>query len=154
MIPEEAQKYIGRVDAPYIREVEKGAIRRYVDAVGNDNPLYQDEDYARKTRYGGLISPPGFFGWPVKTEPQSESVLAAMAAVEKAGFTRLLDGGIVYDFFRPIRAGDRLIVYMKVRDITERQTKGGSMIVMELEANYLDEKGDLVARSCQTLIRR
>ncbi len=43
---------------------------------------------------------------------------------------------------------------MKVKDITERQTKGGSMIVMELESNYLNENGDLVARSCQTLIRR
>jgi acyl dehydratase len=154
MIPEEAKRLIGKVDPPYVREVEGGAVRRYADAVGNGNPLYRDEEYAKKTRYGGLIAPPGFFGWPVKTEPQSESVLAAMAAVEKAGYHRLLDGGIVYDFFRPVRAGDRLIVYMKVRDIVERESKGGSMIVMELEANYLDEKGDLVARSCQTLIRR
>ena len=43
---------------------------------------------------------------------------------------------------------------MKVKDIMERESKGGAMIVMELEANYLDGKGDLVARSCQTLIRR
>lgn len=154
MIPEEARKYIGRVDPPYVREVEGGAVRRYADAVGNDNPLYHDEDYAKKTRYGGIISPPGFFGWPVHTEPSSESVLAAMAAVEKAGFPRLLDGGIVYDFFRPVRPGDKLIVYMKVKDITERETKGGVMIVMELEANYLNENGDPIARSCQTLIRR
>jgi acyl dehydratase len=154
MIPEEAKTLIGKVDPPYVREVEKGAIRRYADAVGNDNPLYHDEDYARKTRYGGTISPPGFFGWAVKTEPQSEAVLAAMAAVEKAGYKRLLDGGIVYDFLRPVRPGDKLIVYMKVKDVTERQSKSGTMIVMELEANYLDEKGDLVARSCQTLIRR
>lgn len=154
MIPEEAKKYIGRVDAPYVREVEKGAVRRYADAVGNENPLYRDEEYARKTRYGGLISPPGFFGWPVHSEPASESVLAAMAAVEKAGYHRLLDGGIVYDFFRPVRPGDKLIVYMKVKDITERESKGGAMIVMELEANYLSEDGDPVARSCQTLIRR
>lgn len=154
MIPEEAQKFIGRVDAPYVREVEKGAIMRYVDAVGNDNPLYRNEDYARKTRYGSLISPPGFFGWPVHTEPASESVIAAMAAIEKAGFPRLLDGGIVYDFVRPVRAGDKLIVYMRVKDITERQTKSGSMMVMELESNYLNENGDLVAKSVQTLIRR
>ncbi len=154
MIPEEAKNFIGKVDPPYVREVEKGAIRRYVDAVGNDNPLYHNEDYARKTRYGSLISPPGFFGWPVHTEPSSESVLGAMAAVEKAGFHRLLDGGIVYDFVRPVRAGDKLIVYMKVKDITERQSKSGSMIVMELESNYLNENGNLVARSCQTLIRR
>jgi len=154
MVPEEAKRLIGKVDPPYVREVEGGAVRRYADAVGNGNPLYQDEEYAKKARYGGLIAPPGFFGWPVKTEPQSESVLAAMAAVEKAGYHRLLDGGIVYDFFRPVRVGDRLIVYMKVRDIVERESKGGTMIVMELEANYLDEKGDLVARSCQTLIRR
>ena len=154
MVPEEAKRLIGKVDPPYVREVEGGAVRRYADAVGNGNPLYQDEEYAKKARYGGLIAPPGFFGWPVKTEPQSESVLAAMAAVEKAGYHRILDGGIVYDFFRPVRVGDRLIVYMKVRDIVERESKGGTMIVMELEANYLDEKGDLVARSCQTLIRR
>jgi|WetSurMetagenome_2_1015567.scaffolds.fasta_scaffold1155337_1 acyl dehydratase len=154
MIPEEARRLIGKVDPPYVREVEGGAVRRYADAVGNGNPLYQDEDCAKKTRYGGLIAPPGFFGWPVKTEPQSESVLAAMAAVEKAGYHRLLDGGIVYDFLRPVRVGDRLIVYMKVKDIVERESKGGTMIVMELEANYLNEKGDLVARSCQTLIRR
>lgn len=154
MIPEEARSLIGKVDPPYVREVEGGAVRRYADAVGNGNPLYQDVEYAKKTRHGGLIAPPGFFGWPVKTEPQSESVLAAMVAVEKAGYHRLLDGGIVYDFFRPVRVGERLIVYMKVRDIVERQTKGGTMIVMELEANYMDEKGDLVARSCQTLIRR
>ena len=154
MIPEEARNFIGRVDPPYVREVERGAVMRYADAVGNDNPLYHDEDYARKTRYGSIIAPPGFFGWPVHTEPSSESVLAAMAAIEKAGFSRLLDGGIVYDFVRPVRTGDKLIVYMKVKDITERQTKGGSMIVMELESNYLNENGDLVARSCQTLIRR
>ncbi len=154
MIPEEARSLIGKVDPPYVREVEGGAVRRYADAVGNGNPLYQDEAYARKTRHGGLTAPPGFFGWPVKTEPQSESVLAAMAAVDRAGYHRLLDGGIVYDFFRPVRVGERLIVYMKVKDIVERESKGGAMIVMELEANYLDENGDPVARSCQTLIRR
>ena len=57
---------------------------------------------------------------PARLAAVAAALLAAMAAVEKAGFTRLLDGGIVYDFVRPVRAGDKLIVYMKVKDIMER----------------------------------
>ena len=34
------------------------AIHRYCRAVGETNPLYFDEAYARKTRWGGLIAPP------------------------------------------------------------------------------------------------
>ncbi len=34
------------------------AIELYCAAVGEDHPLYFDEDYARTTPYGGLIAPP------------------------------------------------------------------------------------------------
>ncbi len=46
MVPDELKQHIGKIDPPHVREVERGAIRRYADAVGNGNPLYFDEEYA------------------------------------------------------------------------------------------------------------
>ena len=34
------------------------AIRKYCQAVGDLHPLYLDEDFAKKSPYGGLIAPP------------------------------------------------------------------------------------------------
>ena len=158
MIPEEAKRFIGRADPPIIRHVEKGAIRRYAEAVGNDNPLYYDEDYAKKSPYGSIIAPPGFFGWPTKT-PSSSTGLAEIvgelqAALAKGGFPRILDGGISYDFFLPIRAGDTLIASPKVTGLTEKEGKSGNMIICNFETTYVNQNGDIVAKSYQTFIAR
>jgi len=158
MIPEEAKQFIGRTDPPLIRHVEKGAIRRYAEAVGNDNPLYCDEEYSRKSRYGTIISPPGFWGWPTKT-PSSATGLAEIvgelrAALARGGFPRILDGGISYDFFLPVRAGDILIATPKVTGLSEKEGKSGNMIICNFETTYVNQNGDLVARARQTFIAR
>lgn len=46
MIPDEVVAFIGKVVPPVLREVEAGAIRRYADAIGNDNPPHSDREYA------------------------------------------------------------------------------------------------------------
>ncbi|MFC1885961.1 MaoC family dehydratase [Thermodesulfobacteriota bacterium] len=38
--------------------ITKELIQRYAKAIGDENPLYFDEAYAQKTRFGGLIAPP------------------------------------------------------------------------------------------------
>ena len=158
MIPEEAKQLVGRTDPPIIRHVEKGAIRRYAEAVGNDNPLYQDDEYARRSLYGSIIAPPGFFGWPTKT-PCSCTGLADIvgelqAALARGGFPRILDGGIAYDFFLPVRAGDILIASPKVTGLSEKEGKGGTMIICNFETTYTNQNGDLVAKANQTFIAR
>lgn len=45
-----------RPTIPYLLTLE--AIQKYCRSVGDLNPLYFDEDFARKSRYGGLIAPP------------------------------------------------------------------------------------------------
>ena len=55
MIPKEALEYLGRMDPPEVMEVEKGSIRRYADAVGNDNPLYSDEEHVRAITASGSL---------------------------------------------------------------------------------------------------
>ena len=154
MVPEELKQYIGKVDPPHVREVEKGAIRRYAEAVGNDNPLYSDEEYAKKSRYGSIIATPGFFGWSVKPVSSSEGIVGLMTALINGGFYRILDGGISYEFYLPVRAGDTLVASPKVKDVTSKEGKTGTMILCHFETTYLNQNGDMVAKAYQTLIGR
>ena len=154
MIPEEAKQYIGRVDPPRVLAVEKGAIKRYAEAVGDDNPLYRDEEYASKSRYSGIIAPPGFFGWAIGGIPGGQGMGGVMTALVSAGFGRLLDGGMAYEFYKPVCAGDTLVASPMVKERTEKEGKSGTMIVYVTETTYLNQKGELVARSYHSLICR
>ena len=60
VISEEMKKMIGVEAEPIVLEVEKGHIRRFAQAVGDPNPLWQDKAYASKARYGNIIAPPTF----------------------------------------------------------------------------------------------
>ncbi len=154
MVPDELKQHIGKIDPPHVREVERGAIRRYADAVGNDNPLYFDEEYASESRYGTIIAPPGFFGWSMQSVPSSEGIIGLMTAMINAGYYRILDGGMSYEFFLPVREGDIMIASPKVKDVTAKEGKSGTMMICDFETSYFNQNGDLVAKAYQTLIGR
>lgn len=160
MIPEEAAKLIGKADAPVVFEVEKGAIKRYADAVDDRNPLYWDEEYARNSRYGSIIAPPGFFGWPLKWTgagplfvPDSVGNLT-LEAMSKAGYPYILDGGAELEFMVPVRAGDILIGSSKLSDIYERESKGTKMVFCILENIFTNQNGAAAFKVRQTIICR
>lgn len=158
MLPEEVAKLIGKVGDTAILEVEKGAIKKLADAVGDSNPLYWDDEYARASRYGATIAPPGFFGWPVKWKGNMPLLLPlrreVVDTIANAGYSRILDAGIEYDFFHPVYAGDILAAVPKVISITERETKGGKMLFSVIEITYLNRNADVVAKARQTLAHR
>ena len=156
MVLEELRQYLGKQGPAMVFEVEKGAIKRYAQAIGDDNPLYWDEEYARNSRYGSIIAPPGFFGWAARPIVHEEEVMGeAIMAVAKAGYARLLDGGIEYEFHRPVRAGDTLVATAKIADFYERVSKSGEkMILTVFESTYLNQNGDLVVKARHTLIGR
>jgi acyl dehydratase len=154
MIPEVAMKFQGKVATPMILEVEKGAIKKYADAVGDENGLFWDEEYGRNSRYGSIVAPPGFFGWPLKwkgtfvlmTELRNEF----MKALAVEGYIRFLDAGIEYEFISPIRAGDTLTASLEIESVTGQETKAGTRIVCVNKTSYYNQFGALVAIARQT----
>jgi acyl dehydratase len=158
MIPDEVSEFIGRSEPPHVRVVERGDIRRYADAVGNDNPIYHDAEHANRTRYGGIIAPPGFFGWPMKPAAASTGlppiVADLQAVLARAGYPRILDGGVSYEFFLPVRAGDVLVVSPRIKEVTTKEGKSGQMMICSMETTYLNQNGDMVARAYQNFIAR
>ncbi len=154
MLAEELSKFVGKASQVRVFEVEKGSIRRFAEAVGEANPLYRNEEHARASAYGGIIAPPGFFGWPARPTGEAtlvdESYLELMAALTAQGYSRVLDGGIEYDFFAPVRAGDTLAASTVIKDIRERS----GIAFVRTETTYVNQRGDTVATALQTVIHR
>jgi len=147
IMTEEAAELIGRQSEPVIIEVERGAIKRYAQAIEDPNPLYNDVEYARKSRYGELICPPGFTGWPVKPRDRSQASLPAQV-MEKTGRSTMIDNGGEIEFILPIRAGDTITSVNRVNDIYEEVGRSGNRLLLGLfETTYVNQNGDIAARS-------
>jgi acyl dehydratase len=141
VITQEMRDAIGVESEPVIHEVEKGAIIKFAEAIGDSNPLFNDEEAARKTRYGGLLAPPTFLRsmMPGPTGVTVESTYVAR-----------LDGGSEWEYFEPVRPGDRIAVTMKITDIYERQGRAGNMLFTVREFRYANQFGRVVAQQRST----
>jgi acyl dehydratase len=60
VITEEIRNAVGMQFGPYTYEVEKGAVKPVAEAIEDTNPLWQDEEYARRSSYAGIIASPTF----------------------------------------------------------------------------------------------
>lgn len=138
VITEEMRSRIGIPTEPWIVECERGAIARYADAIGDPNPVYRDEDYARESPFGGIVAPPIFLGWPVS---QGESARVS------SPFFRHVTGGVEVIYERPIRAGEKLVATARLADLYEKtgRTGVGRMLFQILETTFRDLSGKVVA---------
>ena len=65
-----------------------------------------------------------------------------------------LNGGNEYEFFEPIRAGDVLTARPKLSKLAEKpRDDGGVMLVLDLEAEFNNQRGEKVLAARQTLLR-
>ncbi|MDD5093978.1 MAG: MaoC family dehydratase N-terminal domain-containing protein [Dehalococcoidia bacterium] len=158
MTSEAIKSFIGRTGELKIFEVEKGAIKRYADSVGETNLLYWDDEFAKNSKYGAIIAPPGFFGWPTSWTGampfQDEIMVDLMEALAKEGYPRILDGGIDYEFYMPIRAGDTLATISKVAEINEKESKTGKMYLSSIDTTFTNQNGSLVAKARKNFFAR
>lgn len=151
LITDELRALIGVPSETIVFKVEEGAIQRYAQAIGDPNPLFNDPDYARKTRHGRLLAPPGFTGWPVKVARAREKLFDSL--LKAGGPARILDGGVEFEFAEPIGAGDVLTATLRIASITERETRLGKTMFTTAETTLLDRKGNVVLKSRSTLIQ-
>ena len=135
---------VGIEGPPMILEVEKGAIRKFAEAVGDSNPLWIDEEMSQTSSVGGVVAMPTFLRSMRPERPQLPFGLP---------FQRLLDAGSEWEYFQPVRPGDRITAVSKLTDISERSGKLGTMIFMIVIISYTNQFGQVVATQQSTHIR-
>ena len=114
--------------------VEAGHVRRFAEAIGDANPRWRTE------------APPTFL---VALAPVS----IHLAEAEEYG-KGWLNGGNRFEYFAPVKVGDRITATGRVKDVYEKSGSSGKMLFIVFEAEYVNEQGQTVARLMQTAIRR
>ena len=141
---------VGTEIPPLAKVATTRMLVQWAGATGDFNPLHYDEEFASKTKYGRLMAPPGFTGWPVKASRLSDRLLESL--LEAGAPSRLLDGGVEFEFIEPIGAGDVLTATTKIANITERETRLGKTMFTTLETTFVNQKGKVALKSRSTFI--
>jgi len=140
------QSAIGRSGAAVVLPVERGHVRRFAEATGDDDPIYRDEAAARAAGYARIPAPPTF-------------AIALRAPDPRVGldvdFTKLLHGEQTLRYERALAVGDELTVQATIVEAYAKAGKAGVMDFMVVETVGRDRDGAQVfaARSL-TVIRR
>lgn len=156
---EDLRKQLGKEGPPVTVEIEKGMIRRFVHAVDDPNPLWRDEEYARKTKYGNIIAPPyllcTLMALIPPTDPKAPpgSMAPMIPDMEfPKNLKGILDGGGEWELYKPLKVGDVITSRTKLANIYERGGKMGKMYFYVTETNIVNHHNEQVAKATGTVI--
>jgi hypothetical protein len=175
-LTDEIRAYIGvETDLlPAFDPVERGAVRRFAQAIMDLDPAFIGEGEGA-ARFGGAVAPPLFALTQHRPPFDSPDQLSERAGDPDFDGTRtetapagartslpplplgplsLLNGGSEIELYRYLRHGETIATRSRYADIYERQTSKGLMLFVIVDIDYLDADGQLVARVRRTTIRR
>jgi len=148
------QQYVGVEAPPHSIQIERELVQRYVDAVQDQNPLWTDADYARSTRWQGTIVPPYIFCalMMITGYSQESGVIPLPAPNVPLPRRNVLEGEETWEFFAPLRCGDVVTSRVRLSDVKVREGRLGEMFIMTYEAESVNQRGELIARSSNTIV--
>ncbi|MEE8409720.1 MAG: MaoC family dehydratase N-terminal domain-containing protein [Myxococcota bacterium] len=143
-IPSKQKQMIGKATKPQKFEVEKGQVRRFAAAIGEENPIHLDEKAAKAAGYSGLVAPPTFIAALSAVDPLLEEVgldpQGTMHAEEE------------YEYFRPICSGDEISVVHRITDVYDKQAPTGRLLFVVIETRGTDRRGRPVCKGRRVLV--
>ena len=109
------EEFVGLNSEPVENTVEKGAVRKFAEAIGDPNPLYENAAAAKGSRYGRLLAPPTF--------PRTFDY-------GHVPDLRLPDAGLIHGEFRisygrPLFVGDEVFCRVALKDSYDKQSRSG-----------------------------
>jgi acyl dehydratase len=144
---EEALGYMGkpafRGRQQWNAEVTADAVRHFAWGIGDDNPLWHDDDYARQSVHGRLLAPPTFV-----MSCDSGAVIPGLESLARVA------GGQAVEFFGRVAVGDRLTSEAEATGARKAIGKRlGPMIVQSGTASISNQDGALVAKVTHHALR-
>ncbi len=146
---EALEKWCERIGIPlrirniFNTEVTKDSIKHFVDGIGDTNPLWTDEEYARNTSYGKIPAPPN---WLYSVFPTW--ILQGLPGVH--GF----HAGSEWTFYKPVRVGDTIKPKCTFTGFEVRPSEFAGKSVIEYQhSEFYNQKNELVAETDVWIVR-
>lgn len=141
-------KWVSRVGVtihahePYNSQATRDAIIHYADGIGDDNPLWRDENFAIQTSYGRLPAPPGWVYSATTGGPQG------LAGVH--GYI----SGAEWTFFKPVLEGDTILGSERFGGFEVKPSKFSGKTVFSYQYDdYHNQNKELVAQAKAWVVR-
>lgn len=124
------EEFVGRRSEAVKNLVERGAVRRFAEAIADPNPLFVAEEVGKASRYGRSLAPPTF----PRTFDYGE---IRGLALPDAG---LIHGEFRISYGRPLFVGEEVLCRMQLKDSHDKQSRRGLLgfLVFERTGESLD----------------
>ncbi|WP_327028865.1 MaoC family dehydratase N-terminal domain-containing protein [Micromonospora sp. NBC_01740] len=152
---------IGLTDPPRRAKdaVTEAAIRIWCDAVGDENPAYQDPQWAARSAWGGIVAPATSLNmWTLPGNRRShrhvESLDRVNEVLAERGFTSVAAVQTEHTYVRPLRPGDHLEQFPSIGAVSpEKSTRLGRGHFVDLVSDYRTLDGEPVGRVVLRMLR-
>lgn len=111
------EEMIGRKSEKVRNKIERGAVRKFMEALEDFSPLFTDEEAGKKSLYGKNIAPPTF---PVTFDGGS---IRGLNLPDKG----LIHGEQNYKYSRPLFIDEDVYCWIEVKDYYEKSGNFGKM---------------------------
>ena len=160
LIDPETAARVGTVAATATGEVIRRDWQRWAAAVGDDNPLWFDPDYARANGYRDTICPPLYLQYAILgvsplggLRPDGSSgAVSGSLAFPKA--PRRMAGGESTTFHLPAYHGDEIELVRTIESVVEKEGRSGRFVLVTWHTVYRNQHDELVAESTTSMIAR
>jgi uncharacterized OB-fold protein/acyl dehydratase len=140
--------------------VNQAMIRHWVEAMGDQLPIYTDADAAARTVHGQVIAPPVMLqAWVMRGVAPRPSVGGSkqdelMRLLDDAGFSSVVATNCEQEYDRMLHLGDHLRTRSVIDSISEEKTTGlgvGHFVTTRVEYETLD--GEAVGRQLFRILK-
>jgi acyl dehydratase len=128
--------------------LERGRLRAFAAAIGEENPIYTDLEAARAAGYPDLPAPPTFL-FSAELDAGTVMTMVEQMAIPLAN---LLHGEQGFTYHRAVCAGEAITVRSRVSDLQDK--KGGALQIVIKDSEARNQQGELVAEMRTSLICR
>ncbi len=160
LIDAETAARVGSVAATATGEVIRRDWQRWAAAVGDDNPLWFDPDYARANGYRDVICPPLYLQYailgvaPLSSLRPDGSSGAVSGSLSFPNAPRRMAGGESTTFHLPAYHRDEIEMVRTIAAIVEKEGRSGRFVLVTWHTIYRNQNRELVAEATTSMIAR
>ncbi|APE16284.1 MaoC family dehydratase [Mycolicibacterium pallens] len=160
LIDAETAARVGTVAATASGEVIRRDWQRWAAAVGDDNLLWFDPDYARANGYRDVICPPLYLQYAIlgvsplsglRPDGSSGAVSGGLAFPKAP---RRMAGGESTTFHLPAYHRDEIEMVRTISSVVEKDGRSGRFVLVTWHTVYRNQRGELVAEASTSMIAR